>query len=373
MTATRPAASTVDAVSPVDAEHVRSRVDAALARFLDQQESRFEDMLPAAGDRTPWLEVLASLRSFLAHGKRLRAAFCYWGWRGAGGDPEDEGIITAAAALELLHAFALVHDDLIDDSDTRRGAPSLHRRHTTRHLESSRSGPAELYGKSVALLLGDLCLGWFHEMLDGSGLPTERLRTARGLVSHSFSELILGQYLDLDEQTARTLSGQRAETVIRYKTAKYTVERPMHLGGVLAGASPELLNSYTDYALPLGEAFQLRDDVLGAFGEAELTGKPVADDLRTRKSTVLVATARSRATREQAEHLDRLFAGYDLTEEQVGQLASLLVRTGALEESENLIATRAEAASGVLGAMPVNGDVRGVLDELVVACTRRVR
>ena len=367
MTATHPATS-----APVDTEDVRERVDAALATFLDQQQSRFEDMLPAANDRTPWLEALSSLRSFLSHGKRLRAAFCYWGWRGAGGDPEDEGIITAAAALELLHAFALVHDDIMDDSDTRRGAPSLHRRHATRHQQASRYGPSELYGTSVALLLGDLCLGWFHEMLDGCGLPADRLRTARGLVSHSFSELILGQYLDLDEQTGRTLSADRAATVIHYKTAKYTVERPMHLGGVLAGASPELLTAYTDYALPLGEAFQLRDDVLGAFGEAELTGKPVADDLRTRKSTVLVATARERATPEQVQQLDRLFAGPDLTDEKVGQLADLLVRTGALNESEKLISTRADAADRALATMPVDEEVHGVLDQLAVASTNRV-
>jgi geranylgeranyl diphosphate synthase, type I len=357
---------------PVDIDDLRKRVDVELSRFLDEQEARFDELITDADSRFQWLTVASSLRSFLAGGKRLRPTFCYWGWRGAGGDADDEGIVSAAAALELLHAFALIHDDIIDDSDTRRGAPSLHRQHAMLHEGWGQRGSSTLFGNSVALLLGDLCLAWFHEMLAASPLPADRLREARPLMAQGFNELVVGQYLDVAEQAAWTSSAERASTVIHYKTAKYTIERPLHLGGVLAGASPELLASYTDYALPLGEAFQLRDDVLGAFGDPSVTGKPVADDLRTRKATVLLATARRKATSTQAQEMDRIFAEADLDDDQVQQLRSIIEVSGALNDCERLISHKAAEATEALDRMPVSDDVRAVLGSLIAAATDRI-
>ncbi|GAA2789120.1 polyprenyl synthetase family protein [Saccharopolyspora taberi] len=356
---------------PIDVDDLRDRVDTALMRFLDEQEGRFDDLITDPGSRAQWRGATASLRGFLAGGKRIRPAFCYWGWRGAGGAADDEGIVGAAAALELLHSFALVHDDIIDASDTRRGAPSLHRHHADLHRRSGGRGSSELFGTSIALLLGDLCLAWFHDLLATSGLPAERVREARPLLAHSLNELVLGQYLDVAEQAGSEHSVHRARTVIHYKTAKYTIERPLHLGGVLAGAPAELLDAYTAYALPLGEAFQLRDDVLGAFGDPAVTGKPVADDLRTRKATVLVATARERANAAQAAEIDRLFTGPDLDDEQTARLQSLITDTGALAESERLIDRHVDAAWRALHDMPVPDDVREVLGTLIVAATAR--
>ncbi|CAM04452.1 geranylgeranyl diphosphate synthase type I [Saccharopolyspora erythraea NRRL 2338] len=359
--------------NPIDADGLRDRVDAALGNFLDEQEERFDDLISDPQSRSQWRAATQSLRGFLAGGKRIRPAFCYWGWRGAGGGADDEGVIGAAAALELLHSFALVHDDIIDASDTRRGAPSLHRQHAELHRRSGGRGSSELFGTSIALLLGDLCLAWFHDMLATSGLPAERIREARPLVAHSLTELVLGQYLDVAEQACSRHSVSRSYTVIHYKTAKYTIERPLHLGGVLAGASPALLGSYTAYAMPLGEAFQLRDDVLGAFGDPAVTGKPVADDLRTRKATVLLATARERASAAQEAEIDRLFTGADLDDAQTTRLQDLVVETGALAECERLIDRRVDAAAAALGAMPVGDDVRAVLASLIRATTDRAR
>lgn len=357
---------------PTDVEDVRARVDAALERFLDVQQCRFDELIQDDKSRSEWASVFAGLRNFLLGGKRLRPAFCYWGWRGAGGDAREEGVVDAAASLELLHAFALVHDDIIDDSDTRRGLPSLHRQHADRHRRSGLRGSAEPFGASVALLLGDLCLGWFHEMLGASGMPVERLHAARELVSRGFTELITGQYLDLAEQSDPMHSVERASTVIQYKTAKYTIERPLHLGGVLAGAPPALLSAYSDYALPLGEAFQLRDDLLGAFGDPEITGKPASDDLRNRKATVLIATARQSASRIQCEEIDRMFAGPELSDDQISRLQAIIVDSGAMAACERRITDRARAATEVLQCMPVDDETRHVLADLVEAATQRI-
>lgn len=363
----------IPATHPIDAEDMRHRVDDALSGFLDRQQQRFDGLVTDPDSHNQWSTALSSLRGFLSGGKRLRPAFCYWGWRGAGGASGDSGIIDAAACWEILHAFALIHDDLIDGSDTRRGAPSMHRQHSEEHRRRGQRGASDRFGSSVALLLGDLCLGWFHEMLAAADLPADRRLAAQPLIGQILNELVIGQYLDLAEEASSTQSVERACTVIRYKTAKYTIERPLHMGAVLAGASPELLAAYSRYALPLGEAFQLRDDVLGAFGDPAVTGKPVADDLRTRKSTVLMAMTRARATPAQAVEIDRMFAGDDLDDDETGRLQSIIFDTGALSESELLIEQQGKAASDALETMPVGDDVRDVLGNLVTSTTVRSR
>lgn len=365
MTTTLPA-------DPVQAAGLRDRVDAALSEFLDHQEQRYRAMPVDPAGQVQWQEAISTLRAFLAGGKRLRPAFCYWGWRGAGGDPDDDGVISAAAALELLHAFALIHDDIIDASDTRRGAPSLHRRHAELHRRSGLRGSPELFGTSVALLLGDLCLAWYHELLGAGGLAPHRYREAAPVVSQQLSELVLGQYLDVAGEARPAQSVDGATTVIHYKTAKYTVERPLHLGGILAGASPQLLEGYSDYAMPLGEAFQLRDDVLGAFGDARMTGKPVGDDLRDRKATVLLAITRRRASGAQLRALDELF-GDPVGDAEVARLQEIIADSGALAECERRIAERTRTAREALAALPVPAQARSVLEGLLAAATERAR
>jgi geranylgeranyl diphosphate synthase type I len=249
-------------------------------------------------DCAPLVEVVAD---FVRAGKRLRPAFCYWGWRGAGG-PDCEPIVAAAATLELFQAAALIHDDLMDDSDTRRGMPSVHRRFAMLHRGSGWVGEPRRFGLAGAVLTGDLCLVWCDQMLTDSGLDLDRLARGRPAFDRMRTELMAGQYLDMREQALAGQAGavERARRVIMFKSAKYTVEEPLLLGGALAGAPPSLLADYSAFGLPLGEAFQLRDDLLGVFGDPEQTGKPAGDDLREGKRTVLVASALERATPVQA-------------------------------------------------------------------------
>jgi geranylgeranyl diphosphate synthase type I len=349
---------------PLDAEGLRSRVDKA----VDDMLARQADVLDAIGDDlAPLMEALADL---LRGGKRLRPAFCYWGWRGAGGSDSPE-IVDVAASLELFQAAALIHDDVMDGSDTRRGRPSVHRRVAALHRRSHWLGSPEDFGVAGAILAGDLCLSWCDEMYAGSGLPPADLLRGRAVFDRMRTELMCGQYLDMLESAQSSTTVERARHVILYKSAKYSVAQPLLLGGTLAGAGADLLSTYDRYGRALGEAFQLRDDVLGVFGDPTVTGKPAGDDLREGKRTVLLAYAAERSTPAQAALVERLLGRADLDADGVESLREVIVSTGALARVEAMIAERAESSLAALEPAtiaPVAGDV---LRELALAATDR--
>ena len=220
----------------------------------------------------------------------------------------------------MFQAAALLHDDVMDGSDTRRGRPAAHRQFADLHRAQGWEGSPEAFGVAGAILAGDLCLSWSDEMFTGAGLPADQLARGRAVFDRMRTELMAGQYLDMFEQVQPSTTVARARHVIRYKSAQYTVEQPLLLGGSLAGAPPELLAGYSAFGLALGEAFQLRDDVLGVFGDPTETGKPAGDDLREGKRTALVAAAldggdvRARAT------VRRLLGRPELSESGVGEL-----------------------------------------------------
>jgi geranylgeranyl diphosphate synthase type I len=350
--------------SALDAEDLRARVQKVLDEFLSRQIAILDDVSRDVG---PLVETLTDL---LAGGKRLRPAFCYWGWRGAGG-PADAAIVTAATALELLQACALIHDDIMDGSDTRRGLPSAHRRFATLHQLGGWRGSAERFGTGAAILLGDLCLSWTDELLYRSGLPAASLTRGKPVLDRMRTELMAGQYLDLLEQAIGGDSVERALRVIRFKSAKYTIEEPLHLGAALAGAGREVLACYSAFGLPLGEAFQLRDDLLGVFGDPSETGKPAGDDLREGKRTVLIALALSRATTAQADVIHRHLGDDDLDADGVALLRGVLEETGAREHVESLIATTAAQAVAALNTSVIDEPARDVLRALAHAATSR--
>lgn len=341
------------------------RVMAALDEFLDDRA----DWLAGIGpDLAP---VAVTVRDFvLDGGKRLRPAFAYWGWRGVGGE-DGEPIVRAVACLELLHASALIHDDLIDASETRRGAPSVHRRFAMLHRHAGWQGSPESFGASGAVLLGDLCLVWADTMLARSGLPAERLMRALPIYNEMRGELIAGQYLDVLAQATGGAGPAGALRVARYKSAKYTVERPLHLGAALAGAGEPVLAAYTDYGLALGEAFQLRDDLLGVFGDPAETGKPAGDDLREGKRTALVALALERGTAAQTAAVHRLLGNPGLDAAGVAELREAIVGSGAAEAVEELIAERTSRALAALATAPITREARDTLSALAVAATAR--
>ncbi len=340
--------------------------------FLDDQVEVMNGVSP---DCLPLAQIVGDL---LSGGKRLRAAFCYWGWRGAGG-PDGDEIVSAAAALELFQAAALIHDDVMDDSDTRRGMPAVHVRFAELHRDQGWQGGSDRFGLAGALLAGDLCLSWCSELFFGSGVSAEALTRGRGPLDRMRTQLMAGQYLDMLEQANPTVadsSVSRSRRVIRYKSAKYTVEEPLLIGAALAGASPRLQAGYAAYGLPLGEAFQLRDDVLGVFGDPEQTGKPAGDDLREGKRTMLVAEALAAAGPAQADEIHRLLGDPDLDADGVQTLRTIIQETGALDAVEALVGELVQTSRSALQELPrlgIDGAAHEVLTELVEAATARCR
>ena len=316
--------------------------------------------------------MVDALTALLAGGKRLRPAFCYWGWRGAAGSAAlDDSALRASASLEFLQACALIHDDVMDGSDTRRGLPSAHRRFAGVHRGAGWLGSPESFGVGAAILLGDLCLSWADEVLLTTGFPDEALRRGKTVYDEMRTELMAGQYLDLLEQARGGGSVSRALTVVRYKSAKYTIERPLHLGAALAGADPSVMAAYTGYGLPLGEAFQLRDDILGVFGDPRETGKPAGDDLREGKRTVMMAVTVERSTPQQAAVVRRHLGDPGLDASGVAALREIITDTGALEHTETLITERLTEALSALDTADLDAEARTVLVRLAYAATRR--
>ncbi|MBV1852498.1 polyprenyl synthetase family protein [Catellatospora tritici] len=350
---------------PVDRAALRPRVEKALAVFLAERRTHMaaidDGLLPLAD----------AVESFiLGGGKRLRPAFAYWGYRGAGGDDRDD-VVTALASLELVQASALMHDDLMDASDTRRGEPSVHRRFEALHQQQRWQGEPGGFGAAAALLLGDLCLVWSDELLHGSGLDPAVVAHARPVYDLMRTEVMVGQYLDVLTQASADTSVRRASQVARFKSAKYTVEHPLLFGAALAGAPAELSAAYSAFGLPLGEAFQLRDDVLGVFGDPAATGKPAGDDLREGKRTYLVAMAFEGAGPDDRAALAAGLGRPDLDEAGVARLRRIITDTGALAQTEAYIAQLSSAALAALDAAPVEPEAAAVLRELAAAAVHR--
>ncbi|MEZ5185867.1 MAG: polyprenyl synthetase family protein [Candidatus Nanopelagicales bacterium] len=316
------------------------------------------------------LPLLDALEDLLDGGKRLRPTFAYWGWRSAGGSV-DGPILTAAAALELLQACALIHDDVMDGSDTRRGKPAAHRRLASMHRSRGYLGSSEDFGVGSAILLGDLCLSWSDQMFMASGLSDDSRAAAKPIFDEMRTELMAGQYLDLLEQVRGQFDLDSALKVARYKSSKYTVERPLHIGAAAAGANSEHLASLSAFGVPLGEAFQLRDDLLGVFGDPQETGKPAGDDLREGKRTALVAIAWANADPLQQDLLRRHLGDPAITAATVESLRQVIADTGARSAVEAMIDERFEQSSEVVSSMNLDPVTRQSFERLIVLATQR--
>lgn len=344
----------------LDRYDLHARVQQALDAFVSSHRLHLDAMGP---ELLPLGDAVSNL---LRGGKRMRPGFCFWGHLGAGGS-DSPALVVAAASLELFQACALVHDDVMDDSDTRRGQPAAHRAFAALHESQGWYGDGTAFGAGAAILLGDLCLSWADEMLMESGLATP---AALRVFSDMRGDVVGGQYLDLLAQVSGPASVEAALRVAHYKAAKYTIERPLHLGAALAGAEPAVFAAYSAYGLPLGEAFQLRDDLLGVFGDPSVTGKPAGDDLREGKRTALVAMALEKASPAEAELLTRL-GDRSLTDGDVEALRAVLVATGAVDRLEALIEQRTAKSLHALHHAPISTEAAEVLAELAVAATAR--
>ncbi|MFI5893422.1 polyprenyl synthetase family protein [Actinoplanes sp. NPDC051513] len=332
---------------------VLDAIEGTLADFLTAQIASLDAVDPALGGLARTTRDLV-----LAGGKRLRPTFAYWGWRGVSTDPL-EPVLPALAALELMHTFALVHDDVMDDSATRRGRPTAHRIFAGQH--------GARFGASAAILVGDLCLVWADQLLARAPLPTATLFGVRARYDRMRVEAVTGQYLDvLGETSAADWSVDRALLVARLKTASYTVQRPLQFGLALAGPCSDISNSldeaYERYGALVGEAFQLRDDLLGVFGDPSVTGKPAGDDLLTGKPTALLLLARQLATPAQLSLLETA---------DLARIAQVIADTGAVARVESMIQERVAAAIAALAAAPLAAEARAALIELTVRATQR--
>jgi geranylgeranyl diphosphate synthase type I len=343
-------------------------VDDTLAAFLAAEVDSLTEIDAAMGGF-----AAAARGCVLAGGKRVRSTFAYWGWRGAVGDDESlPSVLPALAALELLHTFALVHDDVMDASDTRRGLPTAHRAAAARHRAAGHAGDPDRFGAAVAVLIGDLCMVWADRLLAHATVPPSRLLDVRRCYDQMRIETVAGQYLDvLGENDAANWSVDRALRVARYKTASYTVRQPLLFGACLAGVATDapLIAAYARYGLAVGEAFQLRDDLLGVYGDPATTGKPAGDDLRTGKPTALLMLARQLAGPTQRRALDR--AGSVTGAGEVARLAEVVADTGAAVQVERMISDRVAEALTALDTASIDETARTALTGLATAATTR--
>ena len=328
---------------PQSLVNIARRTEAHLSGFLAVEEARW------SGFDTDLASPVTEIRRLVASGgKRLRPAFSHWGFVGAGGDPDSKVSLDTGAALELLHAFALFHDDMMDGSLTRRGAAVTHEVFADQHRATGGSGEARRYGEGIAILVGDLAFVYSDQLMGDASLA------AREIWHELRIELNIGQLLDLIGTSLNERRRYKTERICRYKSGKYTIERPLHLGAMLAAPErqQELLPLLSAYGLPLGDAFQMRDDVMGAFGDTALTGKPVGDDLREGKPTPLMAIAVERANQSQLKVLEKV--GRDaLLDDDIRQAQEAIRESGALDEMEALISSLTDQAIKALKAIPI--------------------
>ena len=331
--------------APAHLASIAAAADLRIRTLLDAELIRWTAVDPDLA------APLSSLRDLvLAGGKRLRPAFCHWAFVGAGGDPSDTRVVDAGAGLEMLHTFALVHDDIMDNSRTRRGMDAVHIQFADEHRAQGWRSEERRFGEGVAILVGDMAFVYADQLLEGANPEAIRVFTELRI------EVNIGQYLDLLGTVRGRPTLETAQRICQYKSGKYTIERPLHLGVALVGAPAlaQFESALSAYGLPLGEAFQLKDDLLGTLGDDAETGKPVGDDLREGKSTALVARAIAAATPAQLEILDGI-GNPELSTDQVCAIQQVLVETGAAKavaSSISVLRDEALAAIAISGLLP---------------------
>ncbi|WP_229745913.1 polyprenyl synthetase family protein [Rhodococcoides trifolii] len=356
---------------PVTADGFVESVEDTLRTFVNSRRELVQGVSPVYSD------AVDELVSFvLRGGKRVRPAFAWTGWVGAGGDPSSAGapaVLAVCSALELVQACALIHDDIIDSSLTRRGFPTVHVTFAERHRAQGWSGDPDRYGESVGVLLGDLALCWADDMVRFADLDADAAGRVAPVWSAMRTEVMGGQLLDITVEASGDESVEAALRIDRYKTAAYTVERPLLIGAALADADPALIAAYHRFGADIGVAFQLRDDLLGVFGDPEITGKPSGDDLREGKRTVLLAVALAAADRVAPDSaaMIRSKIGTDLSDDEVDTLRSALIDLGAVDDVESRISALTDSALAELDLSDATAPAKERLRSMAWSATRR--
>lgn len=308
------------------------------------------------------------LTPFVDGGKCLRSTFMYLGWL-CGADPDDAAL-RASAGLELLHAFALLQDDVMDDSALRRGRPAAHLQFGQWHSDRGLSGSSSRFGDSLAILLSDLCLVWAEQMMRESGVSQAALVRAWPHYDAMRVELAVGQFADVANDAGAQPSLDTVLDVARRKSGNYTVRRPLEIGAAMADRA-DLIDPLGGYGSAVGEAFQLRDDILGVFGSPTETGKPVGGDLVERKATSVIVTAHRMADADTRRQIAELVAADVLEESDVERWRTLISATGAVDWIEELIAERVSAALAYLDDKRIGDWAQSALADMAAVCTER--
>ena len=353
---------------------VIDQVSARLEAFVLRMRQEIADYGPDAA------AFVSSAEETLRGGKRLRARFCHAGWAsvaGLGGaDAEPAALWDACAALEVFQSAALVHDDLIDNSDTRRGRPSAHRALEASHVEQGWSGSAVDFGRAAAVLLGDLLVAWSDDLLEAGIAASPHADAVRTEYARMRRDVTIGQFLDIAEESAWSVNdddghAERALRVVSLKAARYSVEQPLLIGAAIAGADEAQQVALRAFGHPLGMAFQLRDDLLGVFGDERITGKPAGDDLREGKRTLLIAWTRQALAPQGRRVVDELLGDPLLTADQIASLQAIIVESGALHRMEELITEYAAAGEAALQGAPLDAGALDLLRGLAHDATQR--
>jgi geranylgeranyl diphosphate synthase, type I len=315
------------------------------------------------------------LLQFVTGGKCLRSTFAYLGWLCGStcdaDEPLDTAALRAAASFELLHAFALLQDDVMDGSALRRGRPAAHIQFGEWHRDRGLSGSSRRFGESAAVLLADLCLVWAAQMLRESGLPPASLQRALPRYDAMRAELAVGQFADLVNDARGLPTLDTVLDVARRKSGNYTVRRPLEIGAALAGCDDRTLTQLGRYGGAVGEAFQLRDDLLGVFGSAEVTGKPSGVDLSEHKATTVVVAAHQMADATIRRQLTELMSSDDIDDDAIARWRTLIVATGAVQLIAEMIAERVTAAREHIQDTRIDEAVRVALANMSAVCTIR--
>lgn len=301
----------------------KKRFDSILKEYLQEKLKKAREVSKQAA-----VLVKEILRLAKNGGKRIRPMFVYAGYLAAGGRSQD-AVMLASISVELLHTFALIHDDVIDRSSLRRNEPTTHKFFEQNQVKSY-GRDLEWYGLSSAILTGDLAATFAHEVLNMAPFPHERVRRAKYYFNKMKEEVEYGEYLDVLSGVKEKVTEDHVLKILEYKTGKYTVERPLHIGAALAGADSSIYEVFTAYALPFGQAFQTQDDILGTFGDEKAIGKPTDSDIKEGKKTLLVVKAIERANKQQKELLKKVLGNCNSSNSEIEQVRQIMRDTGAL-------------------------------------------